>query len=418
MALADIERLVKDTTGLDPEAIGVAAVARAVRQRSRARRVSDAIAYWDLLQESTTELQALIDSVVVAETWLFRDAEAFAALGRFVQDEWLRSHPAGLLRLLSLPCATGEEPYSMAITLLDAGLTADRFHIDAVDISERLLERGRLGVYGARAFRGNLVDVRRRHFDATAGGWRVTDTVRRQVQFHHGNVFSPSLLPDAEPYDVIFSRNLLIYFDRPTQDRAIDVLSGLLSTDGLLFVGPSETVALMNRGFVSEGTRKAFSFRRAGNVHDGAARAEEGRPVPFVPRLLNRPPVARSIRVGREATVAASSARHDAAGLTASLEASTRLANEGRFEDAVRGCEDSIERYGPSAGALYLLGLVKDALGDPLEAMSCYQKALYLNPRHEEALVHLALLLEVLDRKPEAQRLRARAQRAALRSGT
>jgi chemotaxis protein methyltransferase WspC len=101
----------------------------------------------------------------------------------------------------------------------------------------------------------------------------------------------------------------------------------------------------------------------------------------------------------------------------AALAESTRLANLGRLEEAERLCRESVERHGPSADAFYLLALIRDAAGDPLEAMGRYRKALYLDPHHENALAQLSLLLEALGRGDEARRLRDRARRAALRSG-
>ena len=399
MSLAYIQRLLTEATGLDPEAIGAPAIERAVRVRQRACRLNDQEEYAELVAESRPELQALIDAVVVAETWFFRDVRAFDALVRFVKDEWLPVHPVGTLRMLSLPCATGEEPYSMAIALLAAGVDGKRFTVDAVDISQRALVHGRQGVFGRNAFRGTLDNTRGQYFVGVAGGSSVTEEVAQKVQFHHGNLFSPSLLPGAKPYDVIFCRNLLIYFDRAAQDRAIDVISGLLQPNGLVFVGPSETIAFMNRGFVSEGTRSAFGLRKAAPALRLIARNAPDRTVGEPAPREAAAPLVGNFQPG-----------------PSTFAESERLADQGRFEDAARSCEAHIQQHGPSAQAFYLLGLIHDALGDRLNAMSCYRKVLYLEPRHEEALVHLALLLETLDRKDEAQRLRSRARRAGARS--
>ena len=163
------------------------------------------------------------------ETWFFRDREAFAALALTVYEDWLGAHPEDHLRLLSLPSSTGEEPYSMAMALLDAGFPANRFRVDAVDISARALARAGHAVYGKNSFRGNELGFRDRHFEATAHGYRLSDAVRRQVQFQQGNLLAAGFLPGVESYDVIFCRNVLIYFDRAAQDRALTVLVRLLT---------------------------------------------------------------------------------------------------------------------------------------------------------------------------------------------
>lgn len=148
MVLAAFENLLKQTMGLDATSIGSSAIERAVQERLSACHLKDPDSYWERVRSSETELQELVEAVVVPETWFFRNPEAFAALVRLVREEWLPSHPEGVLRLLSLPCSTGEEPNSIAMALLDAGFPANRFDIDAIDISARALARAQLGLYG------------------------------------------------------------------------------------------------------------------------------------------------------------------------------------------------------------------------------------------------------------------------------
>src|SRR3954463_795415 len=105
-----------------------------------------------------------------------------------VYEEWLRTNPEGVLRVLSLPCSTGEEPYSIAMALLDAGFPAERFHVDALDISLRALAFARRGVFGRNSFRGGDGEYRDRHFTAAGAGWQLGEAERRPVEFRQGNV--------------------------------------------------------------------------------------------------------------------------------------------------------------------------------------------------------------------------------------
>ncbi|HUP90907.1 MAG TPA: protein-glutamate O-methyltransferase CheR, partial [Solimonas sp.] len=259
MALPEIEQLLKKAMGLDSQSIGSPTVERAVESRQRALRIADAQVYWDKVSTDEAELQELIEAVVVPETWFFRDREAFAALAGTVLPEWLRSHPGGVMRLLSLPCSSGEEPFSIAMALLDAGLAPERFAIDAVDISARALEIAQRGLYSPNSFRGEVLGFRDRHFEPTPHGHKVSDAVRQQVRFRQGNIFSPNA---GELYDVVFCRNLLIYFDRPVQDRAVKVIEKMLTAKGFLFVGPSETSLLGSHNFTSARWPLAFAFRK------------------------------------------------------------------------------------------------------------------------------------------------------------
>ena len=140
-----IEALLKERIGLDAATVGPGMIERALRERLAAAAVPDHHAYWNLLHSHPDELQSLIEAVVVPETWFFRHREALLALGRFAATRVFGGDhaPDGAapLRILSVPCSTGEEPYSIVMALLDAGVPEQRFQVDAVDVSARSLER-------------------------------------------------------------------------------------------------------------------------------------------------------------------------------------------------------------------------------------------------------------------------------------
>ena len=401
MPALPFEQLLKETMGLDVASVGASVVDQAVKERQQACGLRDAAAYWEHVKASDEELQQLIEAVVVPETWFFRDAAAFAALGRLVAEDWLRGNRDTTLRLLSVPCSTGEEPYSMAMALLDAGVPANRFSIDAVDISARALEHGRRGVYGRSSFRGGDLGFRDRYFTARAGGHQLVDGVRGLVQFRQDNLFSPGFLPGSDIYDVIFCRNVLIYFDRATQARAISILGRLLTPRGHLFVGASEAGVFQSSEFTSARIPMAFAFQK------GTAAP---RPLPAPVRAIPVTAPPRGAAVARKTPVAVVARPPDA---PPGVDQARTLADQGRFVEAARCCEDHLEAHGPTAEALYLLGLVRDASGNHADAASYYRKALYLDPNHGEALMHLALLLEDQGKAREAQLLRDRMKRLA-----
>lgn len=420
MALEDFEQLLKAAIGLDAGSIGPASVERAVQARLSACAMPDRHAYWERVRGSESELQALIEAVVVSETWFFRDREAFATLALIVLDEWRRAPADRVLRLLSLPSSTGEEPYSMAMTLVDAGMPADRFRIDAVDVSAAALALAERAVYGKNSFRGGELTFRDRHFEATPVGHRLSESVRRQVHFRHGNMFDVNFVATLAIYDVVFCRNLLIYFDRAEQDRAVAVLERLLTATGTLFVAPSETGVLMNHAFVSSRIPLAFAFRKSVvGLREPDAAQHVTRPST---RRFVAPPVApgtvgpvRPVRPVDQATPSAAAPlpvpADEREGSLADLDDAARLADQGRFVEAAICCETHLQRHGPSANAFHLLGLVRDAGGDPADASNYYRKALYLDPEHHETLVHFAFLVEQQGNTAGAQVLRDRARR-------
>lgn len=403
--LADIENLLKQTLGLDAASIGSTAVERAVHERLAVCRVKDGEAYLQYVRSSPDELQELIEAVVVPETWFFRDREAFVSMVSYAKDV-VNDHPA---RLLSLPCATGEEAYTMAIALLDAGIPPNRFSIDAVDISLRALERARDAVYGRNSFRGHDLGFRGRHFESAGKEYRLAEEVRQQVRLHQGNIFAPDFLPGSEIYDVIFCRNMLIYFDRETQDRAIQVLLRLLAPKGLLFVGPAETGLMLTHPVTSTKVSMAFAFRKGVAVREikkAPAAAPALRPAQVAPRIVT--PVKKAQPTApRPVPAPAEPARTP----EIDLDEAAVLADQGQLVEAANRCEEYLRVCGPSAQAFHLLGLVRDAVGKHEEAAGFYRKALYLDPQHHESLLHLSLLLDRQGDKAGAKVLSDRARR-------
>jgi chemotaxis protein methyltransferase WspC len=365
------------------------------------------------VKESRRELQALIEAVVVPETWFSRDAQAFAELSRVAAEEWRPARPGALRRLLCVPCSTGEEPYSMAMAMLDAGYTPERFAIDAVDISERSLEHARRGIYGRNSFRGQDLAFRDQYFEQVAEGHRVHNSVRRGVRFLQGNVLNEGFPADQAPYDAIFCRNLLIYFDGADQDRTIARLSRMLTDNGLLFVGPAESNMLVDHDFVSAKVPFAFAFRK--KPRESAPRHGK----PQLPQLT----AAHSAewRSGVAAPTQAAAFALDfepmhLPGLTMDapdlMEEAVALANQGRLSDAQILCEEQMRQHGPSASLFHLMGLISSASGQLGDADRYYRKALYLDKNHHESLMHLALLLEQQGDERGARLLRNRAQRS------
>ena len=119
------------------------------------------------------EVQALVEEVVVPESWFFRDDRPFEVLADFARAGWLVDPARPPLSALSLPCAGGEEPYSIAMTLLEAGLPAGRFRVDAVDVSARSLARAIAGVYGPNSFRGAGRRLRPAYFREQNGAFTL-----------------------------------------------------------------------------------------------------------------------------------------------------------------------------------------------------------------------------------------------------
>src|SRR6266436_1215683 len=136
--MEQIEKMLRERMGLDAASVGSGSIQRIIRLRMKGLGFPDATAYRELLTRSRVEWDELVEAVVVTETWFFRDPEAFSVVVEAAQA----SAPGSTLRVLTIPCSSGEEPYSVAIALRDGGVPAEGVRIDAVDITSILFFAG------------------------------------------------------------------------------------------------------------------------------------------------------------------------------------------------------------------------------------------------------------------------------------
>lgn len=405
------ETLLKQSMGLDVKSVGPSTIMRAVESRVRLSGAKTVEHYWDRLEGNPAELQALIEAVLIPETWFFRDPEAFNAAAALIQAKRFGSAAPSRApwqaRVLSLPCSTGEEPYSIAMALIDAGTPPQAVHIDGMDISNASLTRAREGVYGRNSFRGANIAYRARHFTDSGKGHRISDTVRSMVQFSQGNLFELDHLPDAS-FDVIFCRNLLIYFDPDDQDRAAKVLHRLLSPSGALFVGHSEASVLLGHGFSSLRIPRAFAFQKRDVAEAPPRETPPARRRPAKPS----PPPTRRDGAAMRAPLRRPFARASAPPAPRpSLDDIKRAADRGELQVALQLGRDMLDDGPQSTDALYLLAVINEAAGALDAAADLYRKTLYLEPDHHEALSHLALLQRRIGDLAGAERTGERARR-------
>jgi chemotaxis protein methyltransferase WspC len=397
-SLKAIAALLAERIGLDAATLGERALAAAVRAR---RGAAD---YLERLRADEVEFRALTEELVVLESWFFRDVQPFECL-RWFAEEGCPGRPRPL-RLLSAPCGTGEEPYSMALALLAAGLGPDEFGIDACDLSRRALARAAEGAFGPRSFRESVlwaVPWCQRHLHAEAERVRVGEGLRARVEFHRGNLADPAFLAGQRAtYDVIFCRNLLIYFTEGARQTALGHLHRLLRDGGMLYLGHTERRAALDPRFAPLDARYPFALTPAAAVGGGQRMGvgeKAGRPSPRVAtRGLNPPQAPAALPP-------------PTTGASRSLEEARAAADAGRLDEAGRICEELVRQRPPPADAVCLLGVVRQAQGQADEAERWFQQALYLDPGCHEALVHLALLAEGRGDRARAAHYRRRAGR-------
>lgn len=425
MSLKDIENLLHHAIGLNAASIGSSSVMTVVQERMTVCGLADVDSYHRLLRADKMELKELIEEIVIPETWFFRDDIPFQVLVEFVTREWLPNHTNDKLRVLSLPCATGEEPYSIAMALVDAELDPARIHIDALDISHRNVNRAKQARYRNNAFRSNNTGFRDRYFEKRQGAYHLHPKIQAMVNFDQASILDGAFINQCQPYDVVFCRNLLIYFDRATQQKAIEALAKLLSPKGILFAGHAEIQPYLESWFVSHCYPKAFAVRK---FNDDKRVGEKTKEAPEVGK-----PARRNRRVTDHAE-----RRHDPEPPPAlpfadfthapakekgpepsanKLDEAYRLADAGHLSEAAQICLDWLDTDKKEWRAYFLLGVVRQAVGNIVEAIDYLGKVVYLNPNHLESLMLLATLEEQQGHTDKANRLRERARRVQQRKG-
>lgn len=410
-------RFLQERIGLDVESVGAPMVERALRQRCAAVQAAGLDDYWSRLQQSASEQQALIEAVIVPETWFFRYPESFTALVGLAHKRLTELAGLRPLRILSLPCSTGEEPYSIAMALLESGLDPAAFRVDAMDISPSSIARAKQAIYGRNSFRGSELAFRGRHFSETDEGHQLDERVRRQVDLQVGNVLDPALKSQQGLYDFVFCRNLLIYFDVPTQRRVFEVLKHLIHAQGVLFIGPAEGSLLARLGMRPLGIPQSFAYVRQEAPAPAPAPVGQVAPIsrsPSIPPQAPRP-ASRPVYLSRPLSSPPRSPSH-AQGESELLATIARQANAGESAQARASCQRYLQQFAPKAQVFYWLGLLSDTEGDSQEAISQYRKALYLEPQHAEALMHLAALLASQGDEAGARRVQERAARVGRES--
>lgn len=396
------------------------AIDHAVRRRMREIGNGEPSAYALRALSDEQELSALIDQVVVPETWFFRDADAFAAATAFTAQLIRKGRRP--VRLLSVPCATGEEPFSMAISLAEAGIAPDEAILDAIDVSRGAIERARRGVYYRNAFRTRDLAFRDTYFRRLDRGdhghqaYELREEIRSAVRFRCASLFRLEETAQAEKYDIIFCRNLLIYFDEATQRNAAAKLRALLRDDGLLLSGYAETNAFIQFGFAAAPFPKAFALTKAASApaSGATATAAAARAIPPMrnARKHSSPPLSppRPPRTPGELHAAPSSAKPHA-GLEEGLRRARETADAGKHQEAEELYRQCLRTASDCAEAYFMLGLLLDQQRKDAAAAEHLRRAVYLDPDHYEALCHLALLAERDGDAAAARQLKQRADR-------
>lgn len=403
-----IEHWIRERLPLDP-AVSVQAV-REAQRRAGELRLSEA-AMVERLHRDRSEVERLLTVVVPPETWLFRHEPAFEAV-----RAWLTAHAGRRVQMVSLGCARGAEPLSLAATAASVGRTAQDTEIIGIDWNEAHLRDAAGGAVSPLAQRGPLPEWAAHWFQPDQRGWiRLRSEALAMIQWRRAD-----LVQDALPMavDVAMCRNVAIYLSQQARETLRDRLAAMVQPDGLLCLGHADPTVLWEGAFEGAEWTGGFVFRhRTRPAMPPLDLSALPLPTPSTPRPWTAKPLPAAPRVPTRTSAPAPEAIGNPVApqpaVQSSMASIQSLADSGRLDQASSQLEALLARDGLQGDAWALLGAVRLGQGRHDDAEECFRKVVYLQPHHALSLLQLSALAERRGDRTAADRLRLRAARAA-----
>lgn len=260
--IKEIQQILAMKIGLNPDSLSNESWKKLIAQRKHLRSVQTDGDYLNLVSHYPFELDALIEEVIVPETWFYRDPSAFHFLSNYIRNVHLIEKPFTPFRILCLPCSSGQEPYSIVMAMMEVGLLSTHYQVDGIDVSQKALDLAEKGIYSKNSFRGECSHFQSKYFKPGPTGYSLDPLVKQQVNFVRGNIIDPYIAMNAIPYDAIFCRNLFIYLTPEAQQKAFLHFNTLLKEEGFLILAPVEMELARKYGYSPVAYPKACTFQK------------------------------------------------------------------------------------------------------------------------------------------------------------
>jgi len=401
--------------------------------------------YFNLLSSpaGTKEFDYLLNLITIPETYFFRDRGQFRALERFVIPEIVKkkTYPGASLRIWSAGCSTGEEPYTIAM-IVAAGMVDKPIQILATDVSQHALKAAHEGVYTDRSVRDMPQEYLNRFFTKKGDQYFLDESIKQMVEFRYFNLVSePYPLMEMSGWDIIFCRNVTIYFQAEATRKVINNFYLSLREGGYLFAGYSESLRYISDEFNTIQMEGAFFYqkgvpqktvRKKARKIRGWRASKAGITSKQRPKAiagLNSEEIEQICATAKELLEMGQPERASemlnpylreatAPESVVLLQAEIAL-NQTDLDKAVQLCERLVQREPLSIAGHYLLGIIYRTLEDEARAIEEFKKVLYLEPEHalarfnlgdiysqvgqfDEARVEYASVVRLLKKMPES----------------
>lgn len=384
-------------SGLHFERRNIKALERGLTSRMTALRISSYDYYFDYLcknMEHRQELQKLLQHLTVGETFFFRYHAHFEVLRRCVLPQLVGAAQQKKLRIWSAGCSTGEEPYSIAMSIMESIPSWKKLDIKiiATDINSRSLSRAREGVYNDWKVRVTEKQYLEKYFKRIGESYLVRDEVKALVEFSYVNLQTLPL-PADERFDIIFCRNVMIYFTTATTRKLVESFAVSLHKEGYLFLGHAETLAHISSKFERHLHDGGFYYRKK------AVPAEKPAAIPAVsgaPVKAHRSPLQAA------SSLTAPAAAEQVIDPDALFAKGVSLLQRENFSEAAAIFDKLLLQRPDHAGAILRVGQIHLVSGRLDMAFECCNRALALDDLLAEGYFLRGLLYEMRERQSEA----------------
>lgn len=217
--------------------------------------------YIRFLKINKDELCNLFDAITINETYFFRHIQQIEVFSDIVVSELLKQK--SILNIWSAACSSGEEPYTLAITLMEKYGTNIPARILASDISQEVLEKAKNGIYNEYALKELSSALKQKYFDIEKNTYKIKDFVKNKVIFRQLNIIEDRDLSTVGNMDIIFLRNVLIYFNNESRQKVIDkIYNNILNKNGYLFLGATESISRLNTNLKLVHFKQALAYKK------------------------------------------------------------------------------------------------------------------------------------------------------------
>ncbi len=234
--------------------------------------------YCGYLRMEPKEWDVLIELITVNETYFFREENILEEFRKAILPKYTECTPENPLRIWSAACSTGEEPYTIGMLVEDSGLfRPGTVKIIATDINKKALNKAKSGLYkkNSLSFRRTPDWAYSKFFVELGEDYRVKDSIIEMVDFRHVNLLDNDIINKIEKSDIVFCRNVLIYFDNNAIRKIVNAIYDILKPGGYLFLGHAETITGLHTGFEVIYTPSVYYYRKGGTRH-AAVRCTSG----------------------------------------------------------------------------------------------------------------------------------------------